>query len=194
MTEIKLIELTWVAILASLMVGLGLITFFLYMILTFTGLLIRFCEDLSTSQADERMLDLRSTLPEALPQDKIRIIEELQGRGQVVAMVGDGINDAPALARADLGIAIGSGTEMAMKSTAVVLMSSSLLRVVDVFDLAKRTWRIVRQNLFWAFLYNTLAIGLAVTGILNPVLAAGAMLLSSISVITNSLRLSRVIR
>ncbi len=133
-------------------------------------------------------------LAEALPQDKIRIIEELQGRGQVVAMVGDGINDAPALARADLGIAIGSGTEMAMKSAAVVLMSTSLLRVVDVFDLAKRTWRIVRQNLFWAFLYNTLAIGLAVTGILNPVLAAGAMLFSSISVIANSLRLSRVIR
>lgn len=130
----------------------------------------------------------------ALPQDKIRIIAELQQRGQVVAMVGDGINDAPALARADLGMAIGSGTEMAMKAAAVVLMTNSLRRVVDVFDLAQRTWRIVRQNLFWAFLYNTLAIGLAITGILNPIFAAGAMLLSSVSVIANSMRLNRRIR
>lgn len=130
----------------------------------------------------------------ALPQDKIRIIEELQQQGQVVAMVGDGINDAPALARADLGMAIGSGAEMAMKAAAVVLMTTSLRRVVDVFDLAARTWRIVRQNLFWAFLYNTLAIGLAITGVLNPLFAAVAMLLSSVSVIANSMRLNRRMR
>lgn len=130
-------------------------------------------------------------LAEALPADKIRVIAERQQTGKIVAMVGDGINDAPALAQADLGIAVGSGTEMAMKAAAVVLMNSSLSRILDIFDLAKLTWQIVRQNLFWAFFYNTLAIGLAITGVLNPILAAGAMLLSSISVIANSMRLSR---
>jgi heavy metal translocating P-type ATPase len=128
---------------------------------------------------------------EALPSDKIRIISERQRQGKIVAMVGDGINDAPALAQADLGLAVGSGTEVAMKAAAVVLMTSSLSRIMSVFDLAAQTWRIVRQNLFWAFFYNTLAIGLAITGILNPILAAGAMLLSSISVIGNSMRLSK---
>ncbi len=131
---------------------------------------------------------------ECLPEEKAAIVRQLQENGSVVAMIGDGINDAPALAQADLGIAMGSGTDIAMKAAAVVLMTDSLDRVLWVFRLAQKTMRIVRQNLFWAFFYNILGISLAVAGILNPILAAGAMLLSSISVIANSLRLARSAR
>lgn len=130
-------------------------------------------------------------LAEALPDDKVRVIADLQKAGKVVAMIGDGINDAPALAQADLSIAMGSGTDIAMRAASVVLMSNALSKVLDVFALANQTWRIVRQNLFWAFLYNTLGISLAVTGVLNPILAAGAMLLSSLSVIGNSSRINK---
>ena len=129
-------------------------------------------------------------IAEALPNDKTSIIGRMQQQGTVVAMVGDGINDAPALAQADLGIAVGSGTDVAMRAAAIVLMSNAINKLPLVFDLANTTWRIVRQNLFWAFFYNTLGISLAVTGILNPIIAAGAMLLSSLSVIGNSLRLT----
>lgn len=127
----------------------------------------------------------------ALPEDKVKVIEDLQRAGKVVAMIGDGVNDAPALAQADLSIALGSGTDLAMRASSVVLMGHSLLKVLTVFELAKRTWSIVRQNLFWAFLYNTLGLSLAVTGLLNPILAASAMLLSSLSVIGNTSRLNR---
>ncbi len=129
-------------------------------------------------------------IAEALPDDKIRAIRERQMRGEVVAMIGDGINDAPALAQADLGIAVGSGADIAMNAASIVLMTDSLGKVLEVFDHAGKTWRIVRQNLFWAFFYNTLGISLAATGILNPIFAAVAMLLSSLSVIGNSMRLS----
>jgi heavy metal translocating P-type ATPase len=128
---------------------------------------------------------------EVLPEHKADVVRQLQREGATVAMVGDGINDAPALAQADLGIAMGTGTDIAMKAAAVVLMTCSLRKILEVFDLASRTLRVVRQNLFWAFLYNAIGITLAVAGYLNPIFAAAAMLLSSLSVVGNSLRLNR---
>jgi len=131
---------------------------------------------------------------EVTPEGKAEIVREFQGRGLVVAMIGDGINDAPALAQADLGIAMGSGADIAMEAAAVVLVSGSLRKIVDVFDLSRRTMRVVQQNLFWAFFYNTVGISLAVAGVLNPLIAAVAMLVSSLSVIGNSLRIGRSAR
>jgi heavy metal translocating P-type ATPase len=126
---------------------------------------------------------------EVLPEGKRAMVEQLQKQGRVVAMVGDGINDSPALAQADLGIAMGTGTDIAMKAAAAVLMNGALEKIPAILSLSQKTMRIVRQNLFWAFFYNTLGIVLAITGILNPILAAAAMLLSSACVIGNTMRL-----
>ena len=130
-------------------------------------------------------------LGEVSPSEKADAVRRFQAQGKVVAMVGDGINDAPALAAADLGIAMGSGADLAMHAAPVVLMRDSLTRITRVFRLATLTLRVLKQNLFWAFFYNTAGIALAMTGVLNPILAAGAMVLSSLSVIGNSMRLGR---
>jgi P-type E1-E2 ATPase len=128
-------------------------------------------------------------IAEALPERKVAIVRELQQQGKVVAMIGDGVNDAPSLAQADLGIALGSGTDIAMQAAPLVLMGRSLAAVSETLDLARRTFTIVRQNLFWAFAYNVAGITLAMFGVLNPIMAAAAMVLSSLSVIGNSRRL-----
>ena len=150
----------------------------------------------ATAEAVARGLGIDEVIPEVLPDGKVRALARLREGGRRVAFVGDGINDAPALAEADVGLAIGTGTDVAIESAEIVLMGGDLRAVVNAIGLSQATIRNIRQNLFWAFAYNAALIPVAagllypVNGVLlSPVLAAGAMALCSVFVLTNALRL-----
>ncbi len=144
-----------------------------------------------TAEAIAAMIGIDEVVAEVMPGEKSEAVAAMQARGQVVAFVGDGINDAPALTVADLGMAVGSGTDVAIEAGDVVLMSSDPVTSVTAIKLARKTFSTIKQNLFWAFAYNTAAIPLAALGFLNPMIAAAAMAFSSVSVVTNSVRLRK---
>jgi Cu+-exporting ATPase len=145
----------------------------------------------STAEAVAKELGIDEVLSEVLPSQKSAEIKRLQGQGEKVIFVGDGINDAPSLVQADLGIAVGSATDIAKEAGQIILMHNSLEKVLEAITVSKLTFKTIKQNLFWAFFYNVIAVPLAVLGFLNPIIAAGAMSFSSISVVMNSLRIYR---
>ncbi|MGH3826153.1 MAG: heavy metal translocating P-type ATPase, partial [Pseudonocardiaceae bacterium] len=143
----------------------------------------------ATARAVAAQVGIEEVIAEVLPGDKAAVIESLQAQGRSVAMVGDGVNDAPALARADLGLALVTGTDVALGAADLILMRSDLTVVPSAIALARRTLRTIHGNLGWAFSYNIAALPLAALGLLNPLIAGGAMTLSSLFVVSNSLRL-----
>src|SRR3989304_4766078 len=143
-----------------------------------------------TAKTIAREVGISDVIANVLPEDKVKRVEQLQKEG-MVAFVGDGINDAPALKQSNVGIAMGTGTDIAIESGDLVLAKGSLIGVVQAINLSKATFRKIKQNLFWAFAYNTVAIPLAVAGVLHPVVAEIAMALSSITVVTNANLLRR---
>ena len=145
-----------------------------------------------TAHSIARELGIEQILAEATPAEKLAYIEQRRGEGEWVGMVGDGVNDAPALATADVGFAVGSGTDVAIETASITLVSSDLIRVAEAVALSRNTMRVIKQNLFWAFGYNSIAIPVAAFGRLTPMIASAAMAMSSVSVVTNSLRLQQI--